>query len=135
MAPSERRGTLKLGVGSVAVDAPSQFGGPGQGINPEELLVSSAATCYGLTLAALLERARLVPKRLEIEAEGIVLRERGLVFQQMVMRPSIVLEGADADRCDEAARLCTEAEEKCFIARTLRPTVPYVLESDVTFAR
>lgn len=134
MAHGKRHGTLELAAGPVPVDVPAQLGGPGEGSNPEELLVASAAACYGLTLASLLERAGLVPQGFGVEAEGVVSRERGLLFKQMVMRPKLTLGSTDAGRIEEAERLCAEAAEKCFIARTLRPTVPYVLQSDVALA-
>ena len=46
--------------------------GPGAGTNPDEMLLGAAATCYIITLAAMLERSGIHQEALTMESEAIV---------------------------------------------------------------
>ena len=40
------------------VSIPKEMEGPGEGTNPDEMLLGAAATCYIITLAAMMERSK-----------------------------------------------------------------------------
>ena len=123
-------GTVRAGGLRTGVSVPASMGGPGSGSNPEELLVSAAATCYAITLAALLERMRLplaadiaLRSRLSVE-DGPPLRAVRLVHQPIVR----LAPGADLER---ARRAAMQAEEYCLVSRALRGNVGIRVEPEV----
>lgn len=70
---------LRNDVGDIAVrnlvtkiSIPPEMDGPGVGTNPDEMLLGAAATCYIITLAAMMQRSHLDKKDLLMESEGIV---------------------------------------------------------------
>ena len=52
------------------ISIPSELGGVGIGTNPDELLVSAAASCMTISLAATLERAHLTPIAINMQSYG-----------------------------------------------------------------
>jgi len=126
----ERSGEIGLGGAQTAtISVPEAFGGNRPGTNPEELLLASALACYLMTLSRTLLRRDLGALQVEAAITGEVSRTpEGLHFDRIRLRP--VVHGAHADpahrrRIEEAL---LEAEDACFIARTLRPVIPYTLE-------
>jgi peroxiredoxin-like protein len=122
-------GAGTVGAGGVAcpVAAPAAIGGSGTGANPSSLLVSAAAGCYLLTLAAILEQRGLDVVRIALESEG---RYRGSAPPQLVEivhRPDVVVRRA-ADARLGAVRRCFElARTSCTATRTM-PGVSFVVE-------
>ncbi|GAA3313131.1 hypothetical protein GCM10020331_002520 [Ectobacillus funiculus] len=53
--------------------------GPGIGTNPDEMLLGAAATCYIITLAAMMERSQLDKAGLTMTSEGIVDVTKGII--------------------------------------------------------
>ena len=51
-------GTIDAGNLKTEVSIPPEMDGPGVGTNPDEMLLGAAATCYIITLAAMMERSR-----------------------------------------------------------------------------
>ncbi len=124
--------TGEMGLGgaqTAAIAVPEAFGGTRPGTNPEELLLASALSCYLMTLARVWTRRGLGAPRVEATIVGEVRRTaEGLHFERIRLRPVVHGVGADLEdrrRMEDALR---EAEETCFIARTLRPVIPYALE-------
>lgn len=72
-------GEIKAGNLRTKVSIPAEMDGPGVGTNPDEMLLGAAATCYIITLAAMLERSRLEKKQLTLESEGIVEVTNGVL--------------------------------------------------------
>src|SRR4051794_31545434 len=66
------RGQLVTAEGVLPVAAPRGLGGAGNAHDPEELLLAAAATCFLITLAAVLERQNLAYTALSIKSHGIV---------------------------------------------------------------
>ena len=72
--------------------------GPGEGTNPDEMLLGAAATCYIITLAAMLERALIPVAELTLDSEGIVEVMRGIItYRTIIHRPTITLTSAATD--------------------------------------
>ena len=129
---SAEAGTGEIGLGgpqSAAISVPAAFGGSRPGTNPEELLLASALSCYLMTLARVLSRRSLGAVRVEATIVGEVSRTPdGLHFDRIHLRPVIRGAGADGAEREAVGRALAEAEDACFIARTLRAVIPYTLE-------
>ena len=54
----EEVGTVNGDIISEQISIPAPLGGNGVGTDPDELLVSAASSCYIISLAATLERAK-----------------------------------------------------------------------------
>lgn len=101
------------------------MGGPGVGTNPDEMLLGAAATCYLITLAAMMERASLPVASLALESEGIVdVTNNIFTYRRIVHRPQVQL-AADAteSQIEQALRLAEQAETSCMISRAVAGNV------------
>ena len=62
--------------------------GPGIGTNPDEMLLGAAATCYIITLAAMLERSGIKKEALHMNSEAIVDVTKGIfTYQKIIHHP------------------------------------------------
>ena len=52
-------GTIDAGNLKTKISIPPEMDGPGIGTNPDEMLLGAAATCYIITLAAMMERSKM----------------------------------------------------------------------------
>src|SRR5699024_10697715 len=74
------------------ISIPPEMDGPGIGTNPYEMLLGAAATCYVITLAAMIERASLPLNEISLPSEGIVDVTYGVsTYKKIIHRPHIVL--------------------------------------------
>lgn len=129
-------GEIKAGNLRTKVSIPAEMDGPGVGTNPDEMLLGAAATCYIITLAAMLERSKLEKKQLTLESEGIVEVTNGvLTYKKIIHRPKIVLHrDATAKEISRAQRLAERAESSCMISRAVKGNVEIELEIDIQVA-
>ena len=99
-------GTIDAGNLKTKVSIPPEMDGPGIGTNPDEMLLGAAATCYIITLAAMMERSKLEKKALTMESVGVVDVTKGIItYKKIIHKPHIVLK-ADASEKDEVT--CTK---------------------------
>jgi peroxiredoxin-like protein len=115
------------------VSIPPEMDGPGIGMNPDEMLLGAAATCYIITLAAMMERSKLEKTSLTMDSEGIVDVTRGVItYKKIIHRPKIVLK-ADATEQDIqlAQKLAEKAETSCMISRAIKGNVEVQLEATI----
>jgi peroxiredoxin-like protein len=114
-------GCVESNTLSTSVSVPAEMNGPGVGTNPEHLLLSAATTCYIITLAAILSNRKIPYIRLHVETEGVVIDDRGLRFDSIEHRPTIVVpEGTDTSRL---ATLAEHAEHACMVSGAMRGNV------------
>ena len=107
--------------------------GPGIGTNPDEMLLGAAATCYIITLAAMMEHSKLEKEALSMESVGVVDVTKGIItYKKIIHKPHIVLK-ADASERDEslARRLAEKAESSCMISRAIQGNVTVELDATV----
>ena len=126
-------GTIEAGNLITEVSIPPEMDGPGIGTNPDEMLLGAAATCYIITLAAMLERSKLNKEVLTMESVGVVDVTNGIItYKRILHKPHIVLK-PDATEKDEALakRLAEKAEISCMISRAIRGNVTVELETTV----
>ncbi|MCP3780582.1 OsmC family protein [Paenibacillus sp. MZ03-122A] len=118
-------GYIEAGQLRTAISIPAEMGGPGVGTNPDEMLLGAAATCYLITLAAMMERASLPVASLALESEGIVdVTNNIFTYRRIVHRPQVQL-AADAteSQIEQALRLAEQAETSCMISRAVAGNV------------
>ena len=113
------------------VSIPREMGGPGIGTNPDELLLSAAATCYIISLAAMLERSK-VKARLSLESEGIVLVEDNIfTYKQIIHHIEIFLQETSDSNERIAKRLALKAEDSCMISKALKGNVEITVDCKI----
>ncbi|MDQ0217789.1 OsmC family peroxiredoxin [Peribacillus cavernae] len=129
-------GEIQAGNLQTKISIPPEMDGPGIGTNPDEMLLGAAATCYIITLAAMMERSKLEKKSLTMESEGIVDVTNGVItYKKIIHRPKIVLyHSATKKDYNLAQRLAEKAEQFCMISRAVKGNVEIELETDIQIA-
>jgi peroxiredoxin-like protein len=126
-------GEIESGNLKTQVSIPPEMEGPGVGTNPDEMLLGAAATCYIITLAAMMERSRLEKEDLTMTSEGIVDVTKGVItYKKIIHRPVIVLKSTSTVNDEELARkLAERAESSCMISRAIKGNVEIGLEVSI----
>ncbi len=128
-------GELKADGLQTVISIPGELGGPGEGTNPEELLIGSAMNCYIITLAAILEKRNFKVQSLTLQSEGILAIENGnQVFRQIIHRPTVILEEGDEHTVEATKHAAHRAEQVCMISKALRGNVELTVEPTVQIA-
>lgn len=123
-------GNIKASNLQTQISIPREMNGPGIGTNPDEMLLGAAATCYLITLAALLERSEINVAELSMEAHGFVSVENGVfTYEKIVHRPIITVQELTEQLEKRMIRLAQKAEQTCMISKALKGNV--VIECDV----
>jgi peroxiredoxin-like protein len=133
--PGGRNDVGEIAAGNLVtkVSIPPEMDGPGVGTNPDEMLLGAAATCYIITLAAMMERSKLEKISLTMESEGIVDVTNGVItYKKIIHRPRVVLK-ADASKRDLqlAQKLAEKAESSCMISRAIQGNVEVELDATI----
>ncbi len=127
-------------VGSIEADKlktkisiPKEMDGPDIGTNPDEMLLGAAATCYIISLAAMIERAHLPLKEMGMESEGIVDVTDGVfTYKKIIHRPRVILKTeATEKQLTSLKRLVDKAEKSCMISRAIQGNVELEMEADL----
>ncbi|MCQ6282028.1 OsmC family protein [Bacillus sp. EB600] len=129
-------GNIEVGNLVTKISIPSEMDGPGVGTNPDEMLLGAAATCYIITLAAMMERSHLEKEQLSMESEGIVDVTRGIfTYKKIIHRPEIVLKSNATDKDVQLAqKLAEKAEGSCMISRAIQGNVKMELHATIKVA-
>jgi peroxiredoxin-like protein len=129
-------GTIEAGNLVTKISIPPEMDGPGVGTNPDEMLLGAAATCYIITLAAMLERSHLEKEQLTMESEGIVDVTRGVfTYKKIIHCPEIVLNANATDKDIQLAKqLAEKAESSCMISRAIKGNVEMELHATIKVA-
>ncbi len=123
-------GTIDAGNLRTKISIPTEMDGPGIGTNPDEMLLGAAATCYIITLAAMMERSGLAKKELKMDSIGIVDVTNGVItYKKIIHKPYIVLSAvATKKEVELAKKLAEKAEKSCMISRAIQGNVEIELE-------
>ncbi|WP_144513172.1 OsmC family protein [Bacillus sp. FJAT-22090] len=112
------------------ISIPKEMDGPGIGTNPDEMLLGAAATCYIITLAAMLERSKIEKQSLSMDSTAIVDVTQGVfTYQKIIHRPIIVIK-SEKDLAT-TRKLAEKAERSCMISRAIQGNVEIQLEASV----
>ena len=116
------------GLSSAKISLPRHFGGELPGTNPEELLLSSLASCLSMTLAFIYDGRGLRFKTIQVGATGYM--QRGpLRFEHIDARISV-----DADETSDLARLedlAKQAHEKCLVSSIVKKSCPLHIDVEI----
>lgn len=117
-------GDLKTERLQTQISIPPEMDGPGIGTNPDEMLLGAAATCYLITLAAMLERSQIDAK-LNLKSEGLVDVTNGVFTYKAIHHyVDIDLQNKEDVRARRIAeRYAYKAEETCMISKALKGNV------------
>lgn len=128
-------GELKTKGYQHTISIGNEMNGPGEGTNPDELLIGAVSSCYLITLSIGLEKKKITYNQLNINTTGIVTEEGGLHFKEIVQRP--VVEVNQKFESPELRKTIIEAmyqaEKDCMIAKALKGNVEIRVEPDVRF--
>ena len=126
-------GQIEAGNLKTKVSIPPEMDGPGIGTNPDEMLLGAAATCYIITLAAMMERSGLEKEGLTMESEGIVEVTGGIItYKTIIHRPNIILKPNASDKeISLAQKLAKKAERSCMISRAVKGNIDIQLEASI----
>ncbi|WP_163580432.1 OsmC family protein [Gracilibacillus saliphilus] len=129
-------GHIESGNLNTKISIPPEMNGPGVGTNPDEMLLGAAATCYLITVAAMIERANLPLEHIELSSVGDVDVTNGVfTYQRITHRPVVVLKKeATADHLQKLKNIVKQAESSCMISRAIKGNVELVLEEDLSIA-
>jgi lipoyl-dependent peroxiredoxin len=111
-------GTIKGDALETKVAIPQSSGVSGKGTNPKELLVASAASCYKLTLVAMLEARKLPVVGLSMETEATNSKEEGF---KITHYPQVILSAEATEEEKQTAKRTIEAADKgCKVGNMLK---------------
>ncbi|WP_339226459.1 OsmC family protein [Oceanobacillus sp. FSL K6-2867] len=127
-------GYIESGNLQTKISIPKEMDGPNIGTNPDEMLLGAAATCYIITLAAMIERADLPLDYMSLESEGIVDVTNGVfTYKKIIHRPTVSLKaGAANEQHRKLSKLVEKAEKSCMISRALKGNVQIELEANLS---
>ena len=130
-------GTIETGNLKTQISIPPEMDGPGIGTNPDEMLLGAAATCYIITLAAMMERSKLDKESLTMESEGMVDVTNGVItYKKIIHRPRVILKAEATEKDFSLARkLAEKAESSCMISRAIKGNVEIELQADISAAQ
>ena len=117
---------LLLGEGyRVEYGRPKELGGKPGRISPEEMLLSSVAACYSITLAIIAERRRIPVTDIHVDIEGDVVREQGGTLRFTVIRifPRITVASNEASVHESALAIAHKTDKYCLISNAIRASV------------
>ncbi|TMU88026.1 SACOL1771 family peroxiredoxin [Bacillus sp. BHET2] len=126
-------GTLSSENFHTEISIPPEMAGPGVGTNPDEMLLGAAATCYIITLAAMLERSHIEKKDLTMTSEGIVEVENGIItYKEIIHRPVLTLDITATEKdINLTKKLLLKAEQSCMITRALKGNVTVRVDPEI----
>ncbi|WJY27347.1 MULTISPECIES: OsmC family protein [Sporosarcina] len=126
-------GYIEAGNLKTKISIPSAMEGPNVGTNPDEMLLGAAATCYLITLAAMIERTHLPLAELSLESVGSVDVTRGIyTYKKIVHRPKVSLQsGASESDYEKLNVLVMQAEKNCMISKAIKGNVEVEVEPNI----
>ena len=126
-------GTIEAGQLKTNISIPPEMDGPGAGTNPDEMLLGAAATCYIITLAAMLERSGIHQEALTMESEAIVDVTNGVfTYEKIIHKPHVIVTPEFAAQEEKINRLIKKAETSCMISRAIQGNVEMELKPQLT---
>ncbi|OCS85625.1 OsmC family protein [Caryophanon tenue] len=128
-------GTISAGNLVTQVSIPPEMDGPGIGTNPDEMLLGAAATCYLITLAAMLERSN-VDATISLASDAQVDVTNGVfTYKSIAHQPTItVTQPLDEALFKKVDRLAHKAEQTCMISKALRGNVALSVQPTIIAA-
>ncbi|RWZ58895.1 OsmC family peroxiredoxin [Halobacillus fulvus] len=116
------------------ISIPKEMDGPHIGTNPDEMLLGAAATCYIISLAAMIERANLPLEEMSMESEGIVDVTDGIfTYKKIIHKPVVTLKAEATEKELKKLNVLVEkAEKSCMISKAIEGNVELELQPDTS---
>ena len=129
----EEVGAVKGDIISEQMSVPAPLGGNGVGTNPDELLVSAASSCYIISLAATLERAKFTDINLINNSVGTALFENGKFKMVTITHyPKISVTAEDKENLEKRLpKLLEIADNNCMISNSIRNNVEIKIQASI----
>ena len=128
----DRSHTIKA-HGKVPIEASSDpsFRGDKTKYNPEELLVASLSSCHMLWVLHLCAVNGVVVTDYRDEAVGVMLvsDDGDGMFKEVILKPTVTV--TQSDMIEKLEAIHTEANKKCFIAKSVNFPVHHLPEAMV----
>ncbi|MEK3982777.1 OsmC family protein [Paenibacillus sp. FSL K6-3166] len=126
-------GTIEAGQLKTQISIPKEMGGPGIGTNPDEMLLGAAASCYLITLAAMLERSELITSNLTLTSEATVDVTNNIFTYEAIKHSPVITLSKDASQVDidKAIHIAHKAEGSCMISRAVAGNVQITTQPTV----
>ncbi|WP_347113056.1 OsmC family protein [Leclercia sp. S52] len=111
-------GTIEAEKMTLPVAIPAHFGGTGKGANPKELLAASAASCYLMTLAAMLQGHKIPASGINMTTEltGDKPADMHILHRVQILLPEVNL----ADLNQRVQALIHNADKSCMIGNLIK---------------
>lgn len=118
-------GNVQGDILSENISIPASLGGVGIGTNPDEMLVSAASSCYIISLAATLERAKFTDISIEQQSIGTACLNNGkFSMSKIVHHPHIKIPSDQIAQLEKRLpKLITIADNNCMISNAVRNNV------------
>ncbi|CAC9355400.1 TPA: SACOL1771 family peroxiredoxin [Staphylococcus aureus] len=118
-------GNVQGDILSENISIPASLGGVGIGTNPDEMLVSAASSCYIISLAATLERAKFTDISIEQQSIGTACLNNGKFSMSKIVHHSHIQIPSDqiAQLEKRLPKLITIADNNCMISNAVRNNV------------
>jgi organic hydroperoxide reductase OsmC/OhrA len=120
----EKKGLLSVvGLPSLEVATPPEFGGLEGYWSPEQYLVAAVNACVMTTFLAIAQLSKLEYESYQAQATGKLEKPEGQGYQvtEIIIRPTLVItHNKDLER---AARLLEKAEKQCLISNSIKAAV------------
>lgn len=122
-------GQVDVGNLQTNVSIPKKMDGPEIGTNPSDMLLGAAGVCYLITLAAMIERAKLPLDEIGLKSDGVVDISNGVItYKTITHDPHVTLEAdATKEQHEKLDRLVHQADEHCMITRALKGNVETIV--------
>ena len=112
-------GTQVKNVGEIGLAAPANFGGPGDLLSPEDLLVMSVASCLILSFRAVARASKVEWDNLQVETNGTLSKvDRSMEFTEFHTRATLTLPAGTSR--EKAIRVLEKADKTCLITNSLK---------------
>jgi len=118
---------------SFPISVGKEYGGPGAGTNPEELLTSAVVACYAMTFGIIAANRKLPVQSITTTAKGEV-EQSGMQFtyKAVSLKPRIVPSGdATDEQMKMAEDMAHKAELYCIITNAVKGKVEIRLEPEI----
>ncbi|WP_270181994.1 OsmC family protein [Alkalihalobacillus sp. CinArs1] len=117
---------------SASVTIPTSMGGLDEGTNPDELLLSSSAACYFMTLGLYLEAKKIPFDDIQISSKLIVSEEGRIHVESIHHFPVVYLkESPDESLRQQIMDIAERAEDGCMITRAIKGNVKVFVKPSI----
>ncbi|WNR45918.1 OsmC family protein [Paenibacillus roseipurpureus] len=123
-------GRIQAAKLQTAISVPTEFDGPGTGTNPEEMLLGAAATCYIITLGAMLQREGIqsltLHSHIYVESRP-TMKVKSILHCPLICVPSTTV----PEKLDKLYQAALRAEKTCMISKALRGNVDVRVQPEI----